>query len=94
MENQFKLIVRQDDWSERLRLKAEISARTKRVQELESSMGFEKGEIYAYQFGLKEGDSFSFTVENGNGNYCGKVSVSWRAPEENPRSGFFMVRIS
>jgi len=51
-----KLMVRQDDWSERVRVRAKINELQKQVVELETRMGFERERGLIYREVVQRGE--------------------------------------
>lgn len=94
-DNQLPAIVAPaTQWADYKLAKAAESAAKRKAEAFLTAWGVLSGEEYAANHGLTEGDSLELPVLNGNGAHVGKLTVSWRNPETEPRAGFWTKRLS
>lgn len=79
-------VVSAADWSRYLKLKAECSALEKQVKSLEQTFGFPTPDSLALDYGAVSGETLTFAVVNGNGDYMGKISVFYYPGADIPPS--------
>jgi len=83
-----------DEWLKFKAAKARESAAKREADAFLASWGVRDAAEYAAELGISEDTKLELPVVNGNGQHVGKLTVSFRQPETEPRPGFWTKRLS
>ena len=83
-----------DEWAKYKAAKARESAAKREADAFLAAWCVRDAAEYAAEYSVTEDAKLELPVVNGNGLRVGKLTVSYRQPETEPRAGFWTKRIS